>query len=66
MAAAAVEAVQREKEVRVRGGAERGHASGAREEDHQGPRRHDTPQVPQRQEGLPRVRAGEKACVWSP
>ena len=65
MAAAPVPEVQREEEVRLRGGPEGGHASRTREEDHQRPRGHDQQKVPPRQEGVFGVSvAMTRGCIW--
>lgn len=48
MAAAAGQALRREKEIRLRGRAEGGHAPRARPQNHPRPRRHDQQEVPTR------------------
>ena len=55
MAAAAVEAVRGEAQVRLHRRAERGHAARARAQDHPRPRRHVQPKVQTRQARLSRV-----------
>ena len=55
MAAAAVEALHREAQVRFHRRSEGGHTTGARAQDHPRRQRHVQPQVQTRQARLPRV-----------